>query len=231
MKTVLKRMLDNQSITQAEYDQAVAYDITKDFIGKKTHPSEKYPWLTTEIEKRSVKILTTILAEKDGYEESDLTKNEELYEQYLTLAKRNLRQNGYKIYTTINKKIYDNMQQVTKNYPNFGYDKNEEVYDPETKETKIVTEPVEAGAILIENKTGKIISFVGGRDFNREQTNHATSALRSNGSTMKPLVVYAPGIEIGKFAPGSLAANVPVPFQLAAVCGALEITEVVAILA
>ena len=210
MKTVLTRMLDNQSITQAEYDQAVAYDITKDFIGKKTHPSEKYPWLTTEIEKRSVKILTTILAEKDGYEESDLTKNEELYEQYWTLAERNLRQNGYKIYTTINKKIYDDMQQVTKNYQNFGYDKNVEVYDPETQETRIVTEPVEAGAILIENKTGKIISFVGGRDFNREQTNHATSALRSNGSTMKPLVVYAPGIEIGKFAPGSLAANVPV---------------------
>lgn len=210
MKTVLKRMLENQSITQAEYKQAVAYDITKDFIGKKKLPSEKYPWLTTEIEKRSIKILSTILAEKDGYEESDLTKSEELNEQYLTLAERNLRQNGYKIYTTINKKIYDNMQQVTKNYPNFGYTKNEEVYDPETKKTKIVTEPVEAGAILIENKTGKIISFVGGRDFNREQTNHATSSLRSNGSTMKPLVVYAPGIELGKLAPGSMAANVPV---------------------
>ncbi len=210
MKTVLQRMHDNHSITQAQYEKAVAYDITQDFIGKKTLPSEKYPWLTTEIEKRSIKILTTILAKKDGYEESDLTKNEELNEQYLTLAHRNLRQNGYKIYTTINKDIYDTMQEVTKTYPNFGYDKQEEVYDPETKETKTVTEPVEAGAILIENKTGKIISFVGGRDFDREQTNHATSALRSNGSTMKPLVVYAPGIELGKFAPGSVAVNMPV---------------------
>ncbi len=210
MKTVLKRMRDNHFITQAEYDRATSYDITKDFIGKKALPSEKYPWLTTEIEKRSIKILTTYLAEKDGYEQSDLTNNDELNEQYLALAERNLRQNGYKIYTTINKKIYDQMQQATKDYQNFGYDKSEEVYDPETKKTKIVTEPVEAGAILIENKTGKIISFVGGRDFDREQTNHATSALRSNGSTMKPLVVYAPGIELGKFSPGSLAANVPV---------------------
>ena len=87
MKTVLKRMHNNHSITQAQYEKAVAYDITKDFIGKKTLPSEKYPWLTTEIEKRSIKILTTILAKKDGYEESDLTKNEELNEQYLTLAR------------------------------------------------------------------------------------------------------------------------------------------------
>ena len=35
-------------------------------------------------------------------------------------------------------------------------------------------------------------------------------ALRSNGSTMKPLLVYAPGIELGKLSPGSVAANVPV---------------------
>ena len=137
MKTVLKRMLDNQSITQDEYEKAVAYDITKDFIAKKDLPSEKYPWLTTEIEKRSIKILTKILAEKDGYEASDLEKDEELNEQYTALADRNLRQNGYKIYTTINKKIYDKMQKVTKNYPNFGYDKTEEVYDPETKTMKI----------------------------------------------------------------------------------------------
>ena len=102
---------------------------------------------------------------------------------------------------------------MTKDYPNFGYEKNEEVYDPETKETKTVKDPVETGAILIENKTGKIISFVGGRDFNREQMNHATSALRSNGSTMKPLLVYAPGIELGKFSPGSLAATYLLPFK------------------
>jgi penicillin-binding protein len=88
------------------------------------------------------------------------------------------------------------MQEVTKNYPNYGYDK--------------AGEPVEAGAILIENKTGKIISFVGGRDFKREQTNHATASLRSNGSTMKPLLVYGPGIELGKISPGSVSANVPI---------------------
>ena len=50
----------------------VAYDITKDFIGKKTLPSEKYPWLTNEIEKRSIEILSVSLAKEDGYEEKDL---------------------------------------------------------------------------------------------------------------------------------------------------------------
>lgn len=210
MKTVLERMHNNQSITEVEYKKAVAYDITKDFIGKKELPSEKYPWLTTEIEKRSIKILTTILAKHDGYEAKDLQKDNDLQEQYTALADRKLRQNGYKIYTTIDKKIYERMQKVTESYPNFGYDKTEEVYDPATDKTKIVKQPVEAGAILIENQTGKIISFVGGRDFDREQTNHATSSIRSNGSTMKPLLVYGPGIDLGTLSPGSVAANVPV---------------------
>ncbi|MFB7638123.1 transglycosylase domain-containing protein [Peribacillus butanolivorans] len=195
MKTVLKRMHSNGYITKEQYDKAIAYDITKDFIGKKALPSEKYPWLTYEIEKRSIEILSVSLAKEDGYEEKDL-KNDDLKNQYLELADRKLRQNGYQIYTTVNKKIYDKMQEVTKNYPNFGYDK--------------AGEPVEAGAILIENKTGKIISFVGGRDFKREQTNHATASLRSNGSTMKPLLVYGPGIELGKISPGSVSANVPI---------------------
>ncbi|WP_349727819.1 transglycosylase domain-containing protein [Peribacillus frigoritolerans] len=195
MKTVLKRMYSNGYITKEQYDKAIAYDITKDFIGKKALPSEKYPWLTYEIEKRSIEILSVSLAKEDGYEEKDL-KNDDLKDQYVALADRKLRQNGYQIYTTVNKKVYDKMQEVTKNYPNFGYDK--------------AGEPVEAGAILIENKTGKIISFVGGRDFKREQTNHATTSLRSNGSTMKPLLVYGPGIELGKISPGSVSANVPI---------------------
>ncbi|MGG4265378.1 transglycosylase domain-containing protein [Peribacillus simplex] len=195
MKTVLKRMYSNGYITKEDYDKASAYDITKDFIGKKELPSEKYPWLTNEIEKRSIEILSVSLAKEDGYEEEDL-KDKDLKKQYVALADRNLRQNGYQIHTTVNKKIYDKMQEVTKNYPNFGYDK--------------AGQPVEAGAILIENKTGKIISFVGGRDFKRSQTNHATASLRSNGSTMKPLLVYGPGIDLGKISPGSVIANVPI---------------------
>ena len=220
MKTVLKRMYSNGYITKEQYDKAIAYDITKDFIGKKPLPSEKYPWLTYEIEKRSIEILSISLAKEDGYEEKDL-ENDDLKEQYLALADRKLRQNGYKIYTTIDKKIYDKMQEVTKNYPNFGYDKTEQVVDPNTKEMKTVSEPVEAGAILIENKTGKIISFVGGRDFKREQTNHATASLRSNGSTMKPLLVYGPGIELGRSHLGAYQPTYLFPFQQEK-CGDLE---------
>lgn len=209
MKTVLQRMYNNGSITKEQYDEAVNYDITQDFIPPSSSPQEKYPWLTFEIEKRAVDVLSVILAKKDGYTEEDLQKDEDLKNEYLTLADRDLRQNGYEIHTTINKDIYDAMQAAKDNFEYYGSDIQMVETDPETGEEVTVDKPVEVGAILIENKTGKILSFVGGRDFDKQQLNHATSAKRPNGSTMKPLLVYAPAIELGKLAPGTILPDLP----------------------
>lgn len=209
MKTVLQRMRDNGSISEQQYNEAMNYDITQDFIPPSSSPQEKYPWLTFEIEKRAVEVLSKILAEKDGYTEEDLAKDEDLNAEYLTLADRDLRQNGYEIHTTIHKDIYDVMQKVKDEFQYYGSDIPVVEKDPETGEEVTVNKPVEVGAILIENKTGKIISFVGGRDFDQQQLNHATSAERSNGSTMKPLLVYAPAIELGSLAPGTILPDLP----------------------
>ncbi|MBM4762588.1 peptidoglycan glycosyltransferase [Bacillus sp. B15-48] len=212
MKTVLSRMHNRGVITEEEYNEAINYDITKDFIedAGNGHTIDEYPYLTFEIEKRAVEILAKILAENSGYEQEDLEADKNLRAEFLALADRDLRQNGYSVHTTINKDIYDRMQEVAKNFPYYGNDKPQQKTNPETGEIETVMEPVEVGAILIENKTGKIISFVGGRDFNREQTNHATVAKRQNGSTMKPLLVYAPAMELGAFQPGSVLPDVEV---------------------
>ncbi|MCK9907005.1 hypothetical protein MXD63_44310, partial [Frankia sp. Cpl3] len=52
------------------------------------------------------------------------------------------------------------------------------------------------------NKTGAILGMIGGRDFNVEQTNHAT-APRQPGSAMKPLAAYGPAFELGILQPGT----------------------------
>ncbi|MFS0780539.1 transglycosylase domain-containing protein [Bacillus sp. 1P06AnD] len=209
-KIVLNRMYSGGFITEKEYDNAMEYDVTKDFIAPRPPAYEKYPFLTTEIEQRSIDIISKYLANKDGIPENELKSNKDTLSKYRILADKAMRQNGFKIHTTINKAIYDNMDQAKTNFPHYGYSMPTEVKDPETGKISVVQQPVEAGAMLIENKTGKILSFVGGRDFKREETNHATNALRSNGSTMKPLLVYAPGIELGKLAPGSLVLDAPI---------------------
>ena len=39
--------------------------------------------------------------------------------------------------------------------------------------------------MLMENKTGRIIAFSGGIDFEKQNQNHATQSVRSNGSTIE----------------------------------------------
>ena len=210
MKTVLKRMYNNGDITKKEYDEALKYDIKANLAKRQPSSSERYPYLTYEVEKRAIEIMMPILAKEDGYKQKDLNESEELYQQYYNLADQAIRQNGYKIHTTVDKKMYDNMQKVTKEFPYYQGTRPAEKTDPETGEKVIVNEPVDTGAILIENSTGKILSFVGGRDFEREQLNHATAAVRSNGSTMKPLLVYAPAIEYGVSFPAKTLINAPI---------------------
>jgi penicillin-binding protein len=170
MQTVLKRMHERKYITDQQYNEALAFDITKDFAAPTSSPMQNYPWLTTEIEKRSIQVLAVILAQKDGIDENTLTKDQTLHQQYLNMASHDLRQKGYEIHTTINKDIYDAMQKAKDQYPSYGPNKPQVVKDPSTGKNVTVSEPVELGAILIENKTGKIISFVGGRDYNRQHS-------------------------------------------------------------
>lgn len=208
MKTVLYRMNEAGYITQKEYDQAMAYDITADFKEYEDRPEDKYPWLTTELEERAKSIFANILAEKDGIDPARLQEEKNLSDKYMILADRTIRSGGYRIYSTINKEMYDAMQQVTDEFKLFGQTYKKQIKDPETGEEIEVDVPVQTGSMVIENKTGKVLSFVGGRDHELEQLNHATNAFRSNGSTMKPLLAYAPALEYGVIGAGSPVVDV-----------------------
>ncbi len=208
MKVVLSRMLEVGYITEPEYEQAISYDITKDFREPETQATDNYPWLTYELENRAKEIMAEVLAEKDGIDPGRLLEEENLKEKYMILADRNVRSGGYRIYSTIDKEMYDAMQETAKNFKYYGQTFTKTETDPETNEEKQIQMPVQLGSIVIENKTGKILSFVGGRDFNIEQLNHATQAYRPNGSTMKPLLAYAPAIEYGVIGPGSPVVDV-----------------------
>ncbi|GAE92925.1 multimodular transpeptidase-transglycosylase [Gracilibacillus boraciitolerans JCM 21714] len=220
MKTVLSRMLEAQYITEAQYQEALNYDIVADFKPAEESILEQYPYLMEELKDRSIDILVEVLAEQDGYTAEDLASSDILKEEYRIRANREIGSNGYKIHSTIDKEIYDVFQKIAKEYNNYGRDKlarNENdknkkpimIEDPETGEmVQLGDQPVQVGSVLVENKTGKILSFVGGRDFEISQKNHATEVRRQNGSTMKPLAGYGPAMEMGEVQPGSVIADV-----------------------
>jgi len=209
MKTVLYRMKRAGYISDKQYKEALAYDVTKHFAAPKPTPFERYPFLTMEIERRAKDVLAETFAKRDGHKPEELKRDAALYSRYVGEAEKMLRQGGLHIHTTIDKAIYEQMQRVAANYPYYGNERLYYVTDTKTGKRIAKRQPVEVGAMLIENKTGKIISFVGGRDYKREQLNHATQAYRSNGSTMKPLLVYAPAMEMGVIQPGSIIPDLP----------------------
>ncbi|MCA1319895.1 penicillin-binding protein [Bacillus tianshenii] len=209
MRYVLHRMNAMGKITDEQYEEAIAYDITKDFTAPTNSAIEQYPHVTFEIEKRAREILMEQLAVQDGYEIADLTNNKDLRAQYWNLADTALRQNGFRIYTTIDKDIYDKMQVVKNDFAYFDVThKFNEKTDPETGEL-MENNMEQVGAVMIDNKTGAIKSFVGGRDFSISSVNFATDTYRHNGSTMKPLLGYAPAFELGTLQPGSILADIP----------------------
>lgn len=208
MKTVLYRMQEAGYITDKEYEEALTYDITKDLKEYEERPEDKYPWLTAELEMQTKEIFAKILAEKDGVDPARLQEESNLKDKYTILADRTIRSGGYRIYSTINKDMYDAMQKVTDEFTLYGQTYKKKEKDPETGEEIEVDVPVQTGSIVIENSTGKILSFVGGRDHQLEQLNHATRAYRSNGSTMKPLLAYAPALEYGVIGAGSPVVDV-----------------------
>ena len=202
MKIVLYRMKEVGYINEAEYENAILYDITKDFREPEQRAEDKYPWLTAEIEKRSVRILMDIIAEQDNIDPNRLKEEDNLYQKYKIIAERAIRSNGYRIYTTINKEMYDAMNTAAAAYENYGHTYTES-YTDENGDEATRPLPVQVGSVAMETKTGKILAFVGGRDHSIEALNHATQARRSNGSTMKPLIVYGPALEYGIIGAGS----------------------------
>src|SRR5690625_6011525 len=101
MKTVLNRMLRAEFITEEEYNEAIEYDIVADFIEPESSPTEKYGYLTAELEERAAKIIKEHLLEEDGYTLEDVLNDEKLNDLYTELVNRALRINNFYIYMTI----------------------------------------------------------------------------------------------------------------------------------
>lgn len=203
MKIVLFRMNETGYITDEEYKNAVSYDITKDFREPETLPEDKYPWLTAEVENRVKEILRDQFAEADSIDPARLDNEKKLYQKYDILAQRSISTDGYRIHTTINKDMYEAMLKVRDEFEFYGHTFQKEVKDEDSGEIVVKDFPVQVGGMMIENGTGKILSFLGGRDHKIEAQNSATQGIRPIGSTIKPLLVYAPAIEYGVIGAGS----------------------------
>jgi len=191
-RIVLSRMRDTNKITEAEYNEALAFDIRSSI----TEPTEKayntYPFLMLEAEREAAKLL--LLQDNKELTLEDLNKEENAY--LVEDARETLLRGGYHVHTTIDKEVYDIMHEIGSN-PDY--------FTPDSPEKGVE----QVGAILIDHSTGAIIGMLEGRDFYKEQLNHATQMIRQPGSTMKTLAAYLPAIEKGLVQPASIIDDAP----------------------
>ena len=71
---------------------------------------------------------------------------------------------------------------------------------------------LQTSSVMIENKTGKIIALVGGKDYEKSQFNRVINSKRQVGSTIKPFLYYA-ALENG-FTPSSSFLSTDTSFNL-----------------
>lgn len=196
-KDVLYNMYRTGALTQEEYDQYKDYNLKQDFLpsGTVNVVSRDYLYFTAMAE--ATERMYDYLVQQDNVSSQEL-KNESIQKAYRERAEQELSNGGYKITTTINKKIHNAMQHAVANYGRLVDDS---------------TGQPEVGNVLMDNKTGAVLGFVGGRNYQTNQNNHAFDTKRSPASTTKPLLAYGIAIDQGLMGSASILSNYPTKFS------------------
>ena len=196
-KDVLYNMYRTGALTQEEYDQYKDYNLKQDFLpsGTVNAVSRDYLYFTAMAE--ATDRMYDYLVQQDNVSSQEL-KKEAVQKAYHERAEQELSNGGYKITTTINKKIHNAMQNAVANYGRLVDDS---------------TGQPEVGNVLMDNKTGAVLGFVGGRNYQTNQNNHAFDTKRSPASTTKPLLAYGIAIDQGLMGSASILSNYPTKFS------------------
>lgn len=196
-QNVLYSMYRAGVLSQSDYESYKAYDIKQDFRQPEAAEAVSHDYLYHEVFSEAQTIMYDYLIKEDNVSEADL-KNEDVQSSYMEKAAQALRLGGYTVSTTINKGIYEAMQTAAAQYGSLLDDG---------------TGTVEMGNVLMDNSTGAILGFVGGRDYSTNQNNHAFDTERSPGSSIKPILAYAPAIDQGLMGSASILSNYPTTFS------------------
>ncbi|MFC4076776.1 transglycosylase domain-containing protein [Salinithrix halophila] len=202
MKAVLRNMVENKKITEAEYKEAAQFDIKKSLAKKgEKNAYSKYPYITMAVEEEAA----SILLKADGNDPKKLSKQGK-YGSTLQKYRGEVLTGGYRIYTTIDQKVYKAMNKAAQNNDLYA---SPITYTMNGRTYKNAKEQV--GAALLDTKTGATLGFVGGRNFKDSQVNRAlgNDAPQQPGSAIKPLLDFGPALDRGIISPESIMIDEP----------------------
>ncbi len=184
---ILKNMLDDGVITKATYDSAKNETITLD-----QPVSTKNVYVETFAYHEATKALMEMHGFPFLYDHDMLptlqAEYDEAYGDMYALCRKELSTGGYRVYTTLDLTIQEELQESIDNMLSDFTETNEEgVFS------------LQSAGVCIENDTGYVTAIVGGRSqaLPGYTLNRAYQSFRQPGSTIKPLIVYTPALERG----------------------------------
>lgn len=196
-QNVLYNMYRTGILSKSDFDNYRAYDITKDFRPSEAAVANSHDYLYYSVMEEAKRAMYQYLVKRDKVSAKDL-KNDATKTAYMNLAEQELRLGGYTVKTTIDQKVYGAMQEAVQQHGGSLDDG---------------TGQVEVGNVLLDNATGAVIGFIGGRNYEDNQNNHAFDTARSPGSSIKPILAYAPAIDQGLMGSASIVSNYPTTYS------------------
>lgn len=187
---ILKNLREDGKITQQEYEAAINEEITLNMPEK--DDTVKYNYVDTY----AYYCATRALMENEGFKfkyyfDSDDEEKEydASYDEMYSYCQKKLYSDGYKIYTSIDLTMQQQLQ-----------DSIDLTLLDFTDTTDDGTFKLQSAATCIDNDTGEVVAIVGGRsqDAVSHTLNRAFQSHRQPGSSIKPLIVYTPSFERGK---------------------------------
>lgn len=183
---ILQAMLEQGMISQEEYDQAVAEELVFNTSGDDGESestqttSTVYSWYEDQV----INDVIDDLVATYGWSET--------YAQDMVFS------GGLEIYTCMNPDVQAAVDSVYQDQSNLNY-------------TSSSGQQLQSAITIVDNSTGEVVAMAGGMG---EKTvsrglNRATGSLRPPGSSIKPLSVYAPAIELNLVTPLTVVEDSP----------------------
>ena len=202
---VLRQMRENGLITAQQYNAALDRS-TASVLEKSPASTDRYAY-PHYVEYAISDVVDTFL-DLNGLEDTSANRY---------AMENKLRTGGYSVYLCLDTEIQEIVEDTLANWSNYPRlrDPSDKVYQSRNSDgTYTEIEQPQAAACVFDYRTGELKAIVGGRykPTTRKTLNRASGMTMPVGSSIKPLTVYAPAIDLGA-SPASIAYNMPVPIS------------------
>ncbi len=202
---VLRQMRENGLITAQQYNAALDRS-TASVLEKSPASTDMYAY-PHYVEYAISDVVDTFL-NLNGLEDTSANRY---------AMENKLRTGGYSVYLCLDTEIQEIVEDTLANWSSYPRlrDPSDKVYQSRNSDgTYTEIEQPQAAACVFDYRTGELKAIVGGRykPTTRKTLNRASGMTMPVGSSIKPLTVYAPAIDLGA-SPASIAYNMPVPIS------------------